>query len=184
MLHFFHLYVSEAWRARHIHGWLALSGPWTGGRSGKSSTSRLRTLTETMTPACLVGWWVGWWVGGLVGWWVGRLVGWSVGRLVRWPDGRLVGWSVGRLLGFLNPFLTLGIWVNWYISSRHNAFKGSGFRTRNAHPNKLMLNDSHNTSRLSWASCNGKLKWSSVESEPYGKVMSHNDPQWPPVISR
>ncbi|CAJ1404798.1 unnamed protein product [Effrenium voratum] len=33
MLHFFHLYVSEAWRARHIHGWLALSGPWTGGAS-------------------------------------------------------------------------------------------------------------------------------------------------------
>merc|ERR1719491_1416226 len=30
MLYFFHNYVSEAWRAAHIHGWVAVSGPWLG----------------------------------------------------------------------------------------------------------------------------------------------------------
>ncbi|CAE7548905.1 LCAT1 [Symbiodinium sp. CCMP2592] len=31
MLAFFNSYVSEDWRAQHIHGWVALSGPWMGG---------------------------------------------------------------------------------------------------------------------------------------------------------
>ena len=31
MLYFFHAYVSESWRAKHMHGWVALSGPWMGG---------------------------------------------------------------------------------------------------------------------------------------------------------
>ena len=31
MLYFFHKYVTEDWRADHIHGWVALSGPWMGG---------------------------------------------------------------------------------------------------------------------------------------------------------
>eukprot|EP00933_Yihiella_yeosuensis_P037606 TRINITY_DN31596_c0_g2_i1.p1 TRINITY_DN31596_c0_g2~~TRINITY_DN31596_c0_g2_i1.p1 ORF type:complete len:432 (+),score=75.97 TRINITY_DN31596_c0_g2_i1:62-1357(+) len=29
-LDFFHRYVSEEWRAKHIQGWVALSGPWMG----------------------------------------------------------------------------------------------------------------------------------------------------------
>ena len=31
ILYFFHKYVSADWNAKHIHGWIALSGPWMGG---------------------------------------------------------------------------------------------------------------------------------------------------------
>lgn len=30
LLFFFHHYVSEDWRRTHIHGWVAMSGPWVG----------------------------------------------------------------------------------------------------------------------------------------------------------
>eukprot|EP00438_Fugacium_kawagutii_P017967 Skav216375 [mRNA] locus=scaffold3826:12393:14801:+ [translate_table: standard] len=31
ILYFFHKFVSEEWKAQHIHGWVALSSPWMGG---------------------------------------------------------------------------------------------------------------------------------------------------------